>query len=273
MVHVIPGVYSGGADTVSQPFSSRDERPIHQANLTIGYYIERTEVTNRLFLGFLSTAMTGQRGWPPIALRQGRVLMLYPNKVDPVEPDSIPRVLLDMNDSAIYYDGDRDVMTAPLDQMDNPVVGVSWYGAKSYCENYGLRLPTEHEWEIAAKGDSASFAYPWGNTISSDMANYRDSGYGVLRPRGSYPSSVSQFGLLDLVGNAAEWVKDWYGSYSSDIQTNPEGPIIGTTKVVRGGSYRLSAAGVRVTARADLDPTLTSSVTGFRTAFTDTTSN
>jgi formylglycine-generating enzyme required for sulfatase activity len=164
-------------------------------------------------------------------------------------------------------------MTAPIDQMDNPVVGISWYGAKAYSEWYGLRLPTEHEWEVAAKGDSASFAYPWGYTVNTDQANYLDSGFGTLRPRGSYPGAVSQFGLLDVVGNAAEWVKDWYEPYSGDTQTNPEGPVVGTLKVVRGGHFRKSAAGVRVTAREAFDPTDTSSMRGFRTAFTDTTTS
>ncbi len=276
MLLVPAGSYFVGADTASQPFANLNERPLHQVNLTVGFHIERTEVTNRLFLAYLSTAMVGQHGWPPKVLRQGKILMLFPNRVDPVEPDSIPEVLLDTNNSAIFYDGDRDIMTVDPTLLDDPVVGVSWYGAKAYCENFGLRLPTEHEWEIAAKGDSASFAYPWGYTISLDMANYRDlngGGYNALRPRGSYPTFLSPFGLLDVVGNAAEWVKDWYGSYSGDVQTNPEGPLTGTTKVIRGGSYRQSAFGVRVTARAELDPTLTSSVTGFRTAFTDTTSH
>lgn len=269
MSFVPSGTYSVGADSISQPHSSGNERPIHQARLTIGFFIERTEVSNRLFLDFLATAMVGHDNYPPLVRREGRYLMLYPDKVDPVEPDSLPRVLLSMDNSAIFYDG--NAMTALPEHMDDPVVGVSWFGAKAYCENFGLRLPTEHEWEIAAKGDSAMFAYPWGYSISSDQANYLDSGYRALRPRDSYPSDISQFGLQNVAGNAAEWVKDWYGEYAGGTQINPEGPIFGTDKVVRGGSYLDSATGVRVTARDAFEPEGTSEVIGFRTAFTDTT--
>ncbi len=116
-----------------------------------------------------------------------------------------------------------------------------------------------------------SWIYPWGTTITTDQANYLDSGFRAARPIGSYPSATSPFGLLDLSGNAAEWVKDWYDVYPSGALINPEGPfeqVDEKGRVIRGGSFLRSASGVRVTARAAGAPDLTSDQVGFRTAYT-----
>jgi formylglycine-generating enzyme required for sulfatase activity len=167
------------------------------------------------------------------------------------------------------------VVVDPVD-ADLPTVGVNWFGAKAYAEHFGMRLPTEHEWEIAAKGNLVDYVYPWGMTIEQVQANYNGLGNnppppGVLLPIGSYPAWPSEpFGLLDVCGNVKEWTKDWYGPYEEGQVVNPPGPIFGTLRVVRGGSYLTTAAGVRVTAREATDPTITSSQIGFRTAFTDT---
>ena len=207
---------------------------------------------------------------PPLVRRDGTHLILNRDFVEPVEPDSVPVVCVDFNESALFYDPDGDSVAVLPEERDLPMVGVSWYGAKAYAEWRGLRLPTEHEWEIAAKADSVGFTYPWGTTINADQANYNaDPGAPkALKPRGSYPDARSPFGLLDMSGNAAEWVKDWFDDYPANQVTNPEGPVTGEVKVIRGGSYLRSFSEVRVTTRQGDDPTGTSVEIGFRTAYT-----
>lgn len=267
MILIPAGVYHvGAADSVG---SDRIERPIHEVRITSNYYIERTEVPNGLYIRFLKAAMALD---PPRIERDDSRLILIRNRVEPVEPDSVPVVCIDMTKSALYYDPEGDTVAVAAADRDLPVVGVSWYGAKAYAESMGLRLPTEHEWEVAAKADSANFIYPWGLTIQPDQANYNADPTDpakALRPRGSYPDATSPFGLLDMSGNASEWVKDWLDEYPSNQVTDPEGPISGTKKVIRGGSYLRSFSDVRVIARRADDPTATSSEVGFRTAYTE----
>ncbi len=267
---LIPGgtYFVGAPDTASWRYASANEFPGHNARIVGGYYIERTEVTNALYLDFLQKAMAMT---PPLARQEGTIVRLYPDRVEPVDEDSLPQPMLDLMSSAIFYDLDGDTMAVAAADRNLPVVGVSWYGAKAYAESRGLRLPTEHEWEIAAKGEQSDWIYPWGVTIAPDQANYNTGEPGQtleLRPRGSFPSSTSPFGLLDLSGNAKEWVRDWYGPYSETTQTNPEGPLSGTLRVLRGGSYVQTSTGVRVIGREAADPAMTSSQIGFRTAYT-----
>jgi len=264
MILIPAGTYHVGTADMTGYFEA-DEIPCHTVRLSADFYIERTEVTNRLYKQFLKEGILME---PPLVRAVGAVLMLYPDRVEPVEEDSLPRVILSLEESAIRVDGDSVVIKS--EDLDLPVVGVSWYGAKAYAESRGLRLPTEHEWEIAAKADSVGYIYPWGRTISTDQANFRESGVGKLMPRGSYPNSKSPFGLLDLCGNAAEWVRDWYAAdyYSYAPAVNPEGPILGTRRVFRGGSFLQGQEGVRVTGRAAVAPETVSGSVGFRTAYT-----
>jgi formylglycine-generating enzyme required for sulfatase activity len=266
MILIPAGIYHvGAADSIG---SNRNERPLHEVRITAAFNIERTEVPNHLYIRFLKSAMTSD---PPLVRRDASRLVLYRNIAEPVEPDSVPVVCVDFTKSALYYDPDGDSVAVRPADRELPMVGVSWYGAKAYAEWRGLRLPTEHEWEVAAKADSVHFTYPWGTTIRPDQANYNaDPGQPkALKWRGSYPDAKSPFGLLDMSGNTAEWVKDWYSDYPADQVTNPEGPITGELKVIRGGSYLRSFAEVRVTVRQADSPTTTSGEVGFRTAYTE----
>jgi formylglycine-generating enzyme required for sulfatase activity len=269
MTLIPAGAYPVGTADTTLAFADEDEYPLHQAVLTVGFYIRRTEVPNRLYVEFLKKEM--EQGDPRVRYESNNI-WYYPDRVEPVEPDSIPRKIVDLPLSAMYWDPDSTAVVVDPADAEHPVVGVNYYGAKAYAEHYGMRLPTEHEWEIAAKGAMVDYLYPWGTTITGSQANYNNlqSPPGRVLPIGSYPNWPSPFGMLDMSGNVKEWTKDWYGPYEPGQIVNPPGPIFGTLRVVRGGSFLTTAAGVRVTAREATDPSITSSQLGFRTAFTDT---
>ncbi len=124
----------------------------------------------------------------------------------------------------------------------NPVDFVNWYEAEKFCEWRGARLPTEAEWEKAARGTDERL-FPWGNDpITCDRAQYSDCDW-ALSPVGSYPSGVSPYGAYDMAGNVWEWVSDWYAQdyYSYSPTENPTGPEPGVYKSTRGGGYLYDA--------------------------------
>ncbi len=219
-----------GEFTMGSETGNDEEKPIHTIYLD-GFWIDQTEVTNRQYA---------------LCVTAGQC-------ISPNETDSSLR--------SIYY-GNSEF-------DDYPVIYVNWNMAKTYCEWAGRRLPTEAEWEKAARGMDER-TYPWGEDISCNEANYdpKDSCFGDTTIAGNFTSGESPYGVYDMAGNVWEWVSDWYSEtyYQDSPLSNPLGPDSGQYRVLRGGSFDSSTSGVRTTNRYRYEPTYTLLSIGFRCA-------
>jgi len=157
--------------------------------------------------------------------------------------------------------GDRPLEWKTMNKtahQNRPVMGVDWAEAARYCKWAGKRLPTEAEWEKAARGTDGRL-YPWGNEPPTPLhANYGKKdwhSHEALAPVGSFEAGKSPYGIYDMAGNVWEWVSDWYDEayYKSSPSQNPAGPSTGGFKVIRGGSWNTSARNLRSADRY-LDP-------------------
>lgn len=166
-----------------------------------------------------------------------------------------------------------DVCTEPnniiwnqADFTQHPVTHVSWEQATEYAAWIGGRLPTEAEWEKAARGTDGRL-FPWGNAEPDEtLLNYNNQHRGGITPVGSYPTGASIYGALDMAGNVWEWVADWYnaGYYATSDGRNPLGPASGDYRVLRGGSWNFTRYFVRAAARNRPSPNSQNSYVGFR---------
>lgn len=156
--------------------------------------------------------------------------------------------------------------SADIGKADHPVVNVDWNDAKQFCEWAGGRLPTEAEWEYAARGGRNDWRYPWGNEISHDVANYLGTGgkdqWVGTSPVKSFPANG--YGLYDMAGNVWQWVADWNGAYSGGSVTNPKEPSKGSGHVYRGGSWADATLHLRVSRRFSIKPGFRIIYFGFR---------
>ncbi len=229
-----------------------DEQPAHTVALD-AFWIDRAEVTNAQFATFLNDWGNQE---------EGGATWLHVEDED---------CLIDQ------VDGEFQPKSG---YADHPVFQVTWYGAAAYCEWAGARLPTEAEWEYAARGPD-SWLFPWGNDFDGTRVNYCDAncgydwadetvdgGYARTAPVGSFPAGASWCGALDLAGNIWEWVADWYDSdyYERSPSRNPPGPEEGESRVLRGGSWFNGPNLVRSAIHAEAQPASWSIHSGFRCA-------
>ncbi len=153
-----------------------------------------------------------------------------------------------------------------------PVVAVSWFDAVAYCEwlsaasGREYRLPTEAEWERAARGNAEDSLYPWGNCAPEDLPDYSARWKTGPEVVGLY--SPNAFGLFNLGDNVHEWCADWYDAnyYAVSPERNPQGPLSGTRRASRGGSWRHHIKVTRTAARSSIPPELKYADYGFRVA-------
>ena len=240
----------GGACEASM---AEDSFPPRQVTIS-DFEIEQTEVTYEQYIAFLN--VLGARSH--LNGCQGNACLQTRNESET---------------SNVSFDGQTYDVPDVINNL--PVVGVTWYGAQAYCEALGRRLPTEAEWELAARGTNGNL-YPWGSG-PFDTTNARTNrpipenplDVGAF-PVGSFPDGRSQYsGVLDMAGNAAEWVFDWYDQnyYSqSPNAVDPQGPISGGDRVIRGGSWDAVPFFARSVHRQHLAPNDARPWLGFRCA-------
>ncbi|MBN9378829.1 MAG: serine/threonine protein kinase [Chlamydiales bacterium 38-26] len=229
---VIPGgvFYRGSND------GNRDEVPRHQISLS-SYAIDIHPVTNEQFVRFLEI-MGGEK-------------------------DSNHQDIIRLRDSRIKRSGGK--LSIESGYAKHPVVGVTWYGAVAYAKWVGKRLPTEAEWEIAARGGMENSLYPMGDDIEKSQANFFSADTTTVM---SY--IPNDYGLYDMVGNVYEWCQDWYGYnyYEISIQEpeNPKGPLQGVYRVLRGGCWKSLKEDLRCSRRHRNNPGTVNGTYGFRCA-------
>jgi iron(II)-dependent oxidoreductase len=215
MIRVPAGMFLMGSHD-----GPEDERPQHQVNLA-EFLIDRTPVTNAQFARFLNAkgaqAADGQRWYDT-----------------------------DDNDARIHRREGQ--WTADAGSENHPVVEASWYGAVAYCAWLGKRLPTEAEWEKAARGTDGR-KYPWGNEPPDRSRAHFGAGWNELRPVGSLPKGASPYGILDLAGNGWEWVSSAYRPYPYDPNDGREELARLQVRVTRGGGHDSSLAELTTTQR------------------------
>jgi serine/threonine-protein kinase len=243
MIYIPAGEFLMGA-AEDNPDADADEKPQHAVYLD-AFWIDQTEISNALFQIFVdSTGYT---------------------------PEST---------------GDRYTWLRPQDIINpvssHPVVEVTWNDALAYCQWAGGRLPSEAEWEKAARGTDGRM-YPWGNEYSGNLLNacdvncpmswrseIYDDGWKFLSPPGSFPAGQSPYGVLDMAGNVSEFVADWYSDsyYAISPERNPPGPETGEEHVYRGSAWWMGGkfGPVLITVRNSHDVDGNSSGVGFRCA-------
>lgn len=249
MVYVPAGSFKMGMED-----GNPAEQPVHTVRLD-AFWIDRTEVTVAMFQEFAKAT-----DYQTVAEKEGHGIAFVSGNWQPQLTGATWKRPHGPNGRAAIG--------------DHPVTQVSWQDAEKYCLWAGGRLPTEAEWEYAARGPDSN-KYPWGNDPPTpNLVNYNRLHFETqlgTTPVGSYPNGKSWVGVVDMAGNVWEWTADWYdGNYYSESPTNnPQGPKNGKHKVRRGGSWAADHTYIYSAHRHDqpnLDPLYRVDDTGFRCA-------
>lgn len=255
-LHVPEGEFQMG-DNFNE--GTPDEKPVHTVYLS-NYYIGKYQITNNDFKKFIDdSGYSTKRYWGAGSYGE-------------------------CGKSPLYWYNETYRGGGITGNEDFPVTGVTWYEANAYCSwlsektSKYYRLPTEAEWEKAARGTDQR-KYPWGNTLDGSYANYDNSGdpFDNLTPVGFYDgethgnfsthNNASPYGVFDMAGNVWDWCFDWYDSeyYSISPTNNPKGPTMGKIKAIRGGSWRSVTSSLRSAKRSGNNPpTRRAPTLGFR---------
>lgn len=261
LILIPEGEFLMGSD---EPIAKDPERPEHRVYLE-SYYIYQTHVTNFQFEDFVKAT-----GYVTTAEELGWSLVFNGVGFDEI--------------SGAYWAAPKGPESDLSGRGNFPVLHVSWYDASAFCEWAGGRLPTEAEWEKAARGTDGSRMFPWeGELITGDKANVCDvncpadwaitdidDGHTTSSPVGIFVNGASPYGVLDMAGNVTDWVADWFAEdyYNVSPYENPSGPETGEMRVHRGASWYSGFTNQRSTARNKNLPTHKHDHGGFRCVFT-----
>lgn len=256
MENIPAGTFTMGSPE-SEVYHYTDETQ-HQVSLS-AYMISKYEITNAEFASFLNVKNIGSNGLYSTGT--------YPSEVLIYESSG-------NSDWGLHFTNGKWVSVNGYENY--PVTKVTWFGATEFAKYIGGSLPTEAQWEYACRGGTNS-PFSTGSCLTNTQANYNWAypyytcnntiAISLNHPQdvGSYEPNT--YGLFDMHGNAWEWCKDWYGTYSETPQTNPEGVAVGTYRIVRGGSWDLGARDCRSAYRNYGNPNIISNLIGFRIVF------
>jgi formylglycine-generating enzyme required for sulfatase activity len=252
------GEFLMGSDD-ADPNSNEEEKPQHLVFLD-AFWIDSTEVTNAMYATFVQATgyqtLAERENWSNVMMGSSWVKVGDADWQSPVGPGSDLAGII-----------------------DHPVVHIAWEDAQAYCDWVGGHLPSEAQWEKAARGEDGRL-FPWGNSQpTGSLANFADlnlkvkwadqnnnDGFRYTAPVGSYPGGASPYGVMDMAGNVWEWVNDWFdeGNYFNSRPENPSGPDQGILRSLRGGAWSIAAQNIRTAQRGKEPPVSRYNDLGFR---------
>jgi formylglycine-generating enzyme required for sulfatase activity len=279
MVRLDGNAFLMGSDS-DESFPGDGEGPVRSIELS-PFWIDRTTVTNALFESFVR-----ETGYVTEAERFGWSFVFWSLIPEPrfheLVVDTVAATPWWCKVPGAAWNSPEGPGSSLIQREDHPVVHVSWHDAEQYCAWSGQRLPTEAEWEYAARGGLVQKLYPWGDELLPDgkhrcniwqgefpLQDTGEDGYAGTCPVAAFPANG--YGLYSMTGNTWEWCNDWFSAtfHATAPPTNPQGPPKGDEKIIKGGSFLCHKSycnRYRVAARSANTPDSTTSHMSFRCA-------